>query len=84
MGGFAHRVYPPTIRKSKSLRYGREMFDELRDKAKNLLEGHDEQVDGGVDKARDMIDERTDGKYSEHLQTGAEKAKEALDRFLER
>ena len=64
------------------MRYGESMFDELRDKARNALEGHDEQVDAGLDKAGDFIDERTDGKYGEHIETGVEKAKEGLDKFL--
>jgi hypothetical protein len=59
------------------------MFDELRDKAKSALEGHEEQVDTGLDKVRDLIDERTDGKHTEHLDTGTEKVKEALDKFLQ-
>ncbi len=49
------------------------------DKAKDALEEHGDAIDDGIDKVADIADEKTDGKYSEHIDTGAEKAKEALD-----
>jgi antitoxin protein of toxin-antitoxin system len=53
-----------------------ERFNELKDKAKDKLGQHGDKVDRGVDKARDMADERTGGKYSDQLDKGAEQAKQ--------
>ncbi|MFC5662693.1 antitoxin [Kitasatospora misakiensis] len=50
----------------------------MLDKLKGLLKGHEEQAERGVDKAGDMVDERTQGKYSGHVDTGQEKLKDQL------
>ena len=44
------------------------------DKAKDLADQHDEQVDQGLDKAGDQIDQRTGGKYSEQVDRGVDEA----------
>jgi hypothetical protein len=56
-------------------------FDELKDKAKDVLGQHGDQADQGIDKAGDFADERTGGKYTEQIDQGGQKAKEGLDRF---
>ncbi|WP_069170163.1 antitoxin [Streptomyces griseus] len=48
------------------------------DKIKKMLKGHEDQAGKGVDKAGDMIDERTQGKYSKHVDTGQEKLHQQL------
>ncbi len=50
----------------------------MMDKIKGLLKGHEDQAERGVDKAGDMVDERTQGKYSGHVDTGQEKLKDQL------
>ncbi|MFE7561330.1 antitoxin [Kitasatospora sp. NPDC057500] len=50
------------------------MFDKL----KSMLKGHEGQAEKGVDKAGDMVDERTQGKYSSQVDTGQEKLKDQL------
>ncbi|MFF7453326.1 antitoxin [Kitasatospora sp. NPDC008115] len=50
------------------------MFDKL----KSMLKGHEGQAEKGVDKAGDMVDERTQGKYSGQVDTGQEKLKDQL------
>ncbi|MFF2659922.1 antitoxin [Kitasatospora sp. NPDC058032] len=50
------------------------MFDKL----KSMLKGHEDQTEKGVDKAGDMVDERTQGKYSGQVDTGQEKLKDQL------
>ncbi|MFE2108774.1 antitoxin [Kitasatospora sp. NPDC059463] len=50
------------------------MFDKL----KSMLKGHEDQAEKGVDKAGDMVDERTQGKYSSQVDTGQEKLKDQL------
>jgi hypothetical protein len=50
------------------------------DKAKDAMSGQSEQVDAGVEKAGDMVDEKTEGKYAEQVDQGQEIAK---DKFSE-
>jgi MT0933-like antitoxin protein len=40
------------------------------DKAKDMMEGHEEQVDGGLDKGAEFVDERTGSQYSEQVNQG--------------
>lgn len=47
-------------------------------KAKDFLGDHKEQAEEGLDKAGDFVDEKTDGKYSDHVDTAQEKGKDVL------
>lgn len=44
------------------------------DKAKNLADKHDKQVDQGLERAGDMADKRTGGKYDQHIDKGVDQA----------
>jgi len=44
------------------------------DKAKDLADKHDEQVDQGLEKAGDQIDTRTGGKHSDQIDQGVDQA----------
>jgi hypothetical protein len=46
------------------------------DRAKDALSGHEDKVDAGTEKAGDMVDEKTEGKYVEQVDQGQEMAKE--------
>ncbi|MGW8762393.1 antitoxin [Streptomyces sp. NPDC055815] len=48
------------------------------DKLKGMLKGHEDQASQGIDKAGDMVDEKTQGKYAKHVDTAQEKLKEQL------
>jgi MT0933-like antitoxin protein len=48
----------------------------LTDKIKNLVDKHDKQVDQGITKAGDMVDERTGKKHSEQIDKAADKLRE--------
>ncbi|OIV36454.1 hypothetical protein BIV57_16155 [Mangrovactinospora gilvigrisea] len=50
----------------------------IMDNLRKLAGKNPEQVNKGIDKAGDMADEKTGGKYSDQIDTGAQKAKEAL------
>ena len=57
-------------------------FDKAKDaaeKATEFVADHTEQVDGGIDKAGDLVDKATGGRFSEHLDTAQDKAHEAVD-----
>ena len=53
------------------------------DKAKDLVSGNKEKVKEGIDKAAEVVDEKTDGKYSDNVDQGAEAAKDAVDNLDE-
>ena len=44
------------------------------DKAKDLADKHDEQVDQGLEKAGDQVDQRTGDKYSDQIDKGVDQA----------
>ncbi|MFI6154897.1 antitoxin [Kitasatospora sp. NPDC051170] len=57
------------------------MFESLKnlaDKATDLAKEHSDVLGQGLEKVGDVIDDRTDGKYSGHIDTGVEKAKDFL------
>jgi len=44
--------------------------------AKDFADKHDEQVDQGIDKAGDQIDQRTGSKYTEQIDKGEDAAQQ--------
>ncbi|GAA2393288.1 antitoxin [Dactylosporangium salmoneum] len=46
------------------------------DKVKNLADQHDEKVDQALEKIGEVADERTGGKYTEHIKKGVDAAQE--------
>lgn len=50
----------------------------LMDRARGMLHGHGDQVNKGVDKAGQMVDERTGQKYTDQINTGTSRAKDML------
>ena len=51
----------------------------IMDKAKGLLGKNRDKAKGGVDKAADVIDDKTDGTHTDKIEDGAEKAKDVID-----
>ena len=50
------------------------------DKAKDALSEHSEQVDTGIEKGGDFVDDKTGDKYAEHVDKGQDFA---ADRYQE-
>jgi MT0933-like antitoxin protein len=48
------------------------------DKAKDAMSGQQDKVDAGVEKAGDMVDEKTGDKYTEKVDQGQDMAKDKL------
>ncbi|MFC7217324.1 antitoxin [Streptomyces polyrhachis] len=48
------------------------------DKLKQKLKGHEKHVSQAVDKAGDLVDRKTHGKYRKHVDTAQAKVKEQL------
>lgn len=58
-------------------------LDDMKDKAKDLASEHSDQVDEGLEKAGDFVDEKTGGKHSDKIDRGVDKAREAVDKLTE-
>lgn len=52
-----------------------------KDKVSGLAQQHGDKVQHGLDKAAKVVDKKTKGKYSDKIQTGTGKAKNAMDRL---
>lgn len=52
---------------------------DFADKAKDLASEHEDKVKEGIEKAADVADEKTEGKYSEQIDQGAESAKDYVE-----
>ncbi|KAA3640588.1 MAG: antitoxin [Armatimonadetes bacterium] len=48
-------------------------------KGKDLAGDHADKVQDGIDKAADVADDKTGGKYSDQIDSGAEKAKDFVE-----
>ena len=46
------------------------------DKAKDFADDHDKQVDQGLDKVGDQLDDRTGNKYTSQIDQGVDQAQE--------
>ncbi len=55
------------------------MFDEIKDKATELIKGNADKVDDAIDKAGDAVDEKTGGQYADKVDMAQEKAKEVAE-----
>ena len=51
----------------------------LFDKAKDLAQDHADKLDGVIDKAAEVVDEKTGGKHSDKIDKAADAARKALD-----
>lgn len=50
------------------------MFEKL----KNMIKGHEDTARTGVDRAGDVLDEKTGGKYASQVDTAQQKLKDQL------
>ncbi|AXE80617.1 antitoxin [Streptomyces atratus] len=52
-----------------------------KDKVGDLAHQHGHKIDQGLDKAARTVDQKTKGKYSDKIESGTKKAKEAVERL---
>lgn len=63
------------------------MFDnlgdlgKLKDKAEEIAEEHGDKIADGLEKAGDLVDEKTEGKHSEQIDTAVDKAQDLVERL---
>ncbi|MFF7593547.1 antitoxin [Streptomyces mirabilis] len=63
------------------------MFDNLKnlkDKAEELAEAHGDTISDGLEKAGDIVDDKTDGKYTDKIETGVDKVQEYVEKLGEK
>ncbi len=51
----------------------------LLDKAKSMLSKNSDKAGGAIDKAGDMLDQKTGGKYASQVDAAQDKAKDLID-----
>ncbi|GAA4903170.1 antitoxin [Tessaracoccus lubricantis] len=52
------------------------LFDNIDDLAKQ----HEDKIEEAIERAGDMVDDRTDGKYAEHVDRAQDFANDQLDK----
>ena len=55
----------------------------LLDTLKKALKGKEKQVESGIDKVADVVDDKTGGKHTEKIEDAAEKAKDIVEKLDE-
>ncbi|MFC0598925.1 antitoxin [Streptomyces palmae] len=53
----------------------------VKDKAGDFVQQHEDQIGRGLDKAARKVDSTTKGKYSDRIDSGTGKAKDAIGRL---
>jgi hypothetical protein len=56
-------------------------LNDARKKLTKAVDQHGDTIAQGIDKAAKLADDRTGGKHSGKISTGADKAKQALDKL---
>ncbi|MFI8931517.1 antitoxin [Streptomyces sp. NPDC053474] len=63
------------------------MFDALKNakaKAEELTEAHGDKVSDGLEKAGDLVDDKTGGKHTEKIDTAVDKAQDVVQNLGEK
>jgi len=55
----------------------------LLDSVKGFLKGNKDTVHDGIDKAAELVDDKTKGKYADKVDTVQNKAKEAVEKLAD-
>ncbi|MBH0781605.1 antitoxin [Nocardia bovistercoris] len=53
-------------------------FKNLANKAKDLAQQHADKVDTAIDKAGDLVDQKTESKYADKVDSAQDAAKKAI------
>lgn len=60
------------------------LLDKLKGKTAKLKDAaadHTDQIEGGIDKSAEVIDDKTKGKYSDKIESVADKAKDVVKKL---
>ncbi|MER5185589.1 antitoxin [Streptomyces sp. NPDC002896] len=53
----------------------------LKDKAEDLAKAHGDKISEGLEKAGDLIDDKTDGKHNDKIDTAVDKAQDYVEKL---
>jgi len=53
----------------------------MLDTIKNALKGKEKQVEAGIDKVADVVDDKTGGKHTDKIDGAADKAKDIIGKL---
>ncbi|MCW2786840.1 MAG: hypothetical protein JWP74_3357 [Marmoricola sp.] len=56
-------------------------LDDAKSKLTKAVDDHGGQIASGLDKAGQLVDKKTKGKYTDKIHTGIGKAKDGLDKL---
>ena len=56
-------------------------LDKAKAAAKTAVDKHGDKIAQGIDKAAEVVDDKTGGKHHDKLEQGTAKAKDALDKL---
>ncbi|KLL09852.1 MULTISPECIES: antitoxin [Protofrankia] len=59
-------------------------LQDIREKAEKIAETHGNKIAEGLEKAGDLIDEKTGGKHGEKIDTGVDKAQDFVRKLGDR
>ncbi|HEX7716240.1 MAG TPA: antitoxin [Marmoricola sp.] len=54
-------------------------LQDVKSKLTKAVDSQGDKIGQGLEKAGDMVDKKTGGKYAEKIESGVDKAKDALD-----
>lgn len=54
-------------------------LDDAKSKLSDAVDSHGDKIADGLDKAAELVDDKTGGKLGDKLELGVDKAKDALD-----
>ncbi len=55
------------------------IFDKFKKRTADVAEEHDDKIEAGIDKSAEVADDKTDGKYTDEVESGSEKAKDLVE-----
>ncbi len=55
------------------------IFDKFKKKTADVGEEHGDKIEPGIDKAAEVADDKTGGKYTDKIESGSEKAKDLVE-----
>ena len=59
----------------------KDMAGDLKDKVGDFFDGNEDKIDSAVDKTGDFVDDKTGGKFKEHVDKAQGAAKGAVDKL---
>jgi hypothetical protein len=62
----------------------KDLIEEHQDEVKEFIEEHEDQVTEGVDRVAEFVDDKTGGKHSDKIDSATEKAKDAVAKLSDK